>query len=63
MASSHADEVCGICFNDDDNLHAPPVQINGREKEHMERPERTRVIWDGLLKSGLAQRCKRCANA
>ena len=50
---------CGICFNEEDALHAPPTLFNGREKEHMERPERTRVIWDGLVKSGLVQRCTR----
>lgn len=49
---------CGLSFNDADGLHAPPNE-NGRGKEHIERPERTRVIMDGLLKSGLAQRCTR----
>eukprot|EP00966_Prymnesium_polylepis_P127862 2956849-Prymnesium_polylepis.1 len=52
-------DVCGICFNDEDALHAPPTQFNGRERDHMERPERTRVIWDGLVKSGLVDRCRR----
>ena len=32
-------------------MHAPP--------DHLELPERTRVIWEAFLKSGLAARCER----
>ena len=41
-----------------DSAHAPPVDGLGREREHMERPERTQVVWERLVSSGLAARCQ-----
>ena len=49
----------GLCFDEGDHVHAPPADGNGKEREHLERPERTRVIWEALVKSGLASRCQR----
>lgn len=49
---------CGLCFSEEDALHAPPP-LGGRERAHVERPERTRVIWEGLSKAGLTLRCTR----
>ncbi|KAL1500626.1 hypothetical protein AB1Y20_013278 [Prymnesium parvum] len=51
---------CGVCFNEEDALHAPPSRT-AKDKGHMERPERTRLMWDGLCKSGLAAQCRRVA--
>lgn len=49
----------GLVYNEEDAEHHPPVDGLGREREHVERPERTRVVWDKLVGSGLAARCER----
>ena len=48
----------GLVYAAEADRHAPPVDGLGREREHMERPERTQVVWERLVNSGLAARCQ-----
>ena len=43
----------GLVYSEEDAQH---VLAN---REHTERPERTRTVWDKLEKSGLAEQCAR----
>ena len=41
----------GLVFDEDCQLHAPPERFNGKPAlEHAERPERTRVMWEAVVK-------------
>ena len=52
----------GLVFDEDCQLHAPPERFNGKPAiEHAERPERTRVIWEAVVKAGLDRQCERLA--
>lgn len=41
-----------MVYNADDELHAPPTEVT-----YPERPERTKVAYEALVKSGLAAHC------
>ena len=50
----------GLVFDEDCQLHAPPERFNGKPAiEHAERPERTRVIWEAVVKAGIDRQCER----
>ena len=48
----------GLVYCEEDAQHALRDGL-GREREHCEKPERTQLVWDRLMKSGLAERCER----
>lgn len=52
-------QTVGLVYTEDDAQHHPPIDGLGRERDHVERPERTRHVWEKLVSSGLAARCKR----
>jgi histone deacetylase 4/5 len=49
----------GLVYSEADHLHEAPTDGLGRVREHMERPERTRVVWERLVASGMAAKCER----
>jgi len=51
--------VVGLAYSEEDRNHAPPKDGLGREREHIERPERTQAVWNKLEKSGTLLQCMR----
>ena len=55
--SANSASSVGLVYNPADAEHAP--SSTGAGSQHIERPERTQKIWEGLVKSGLCARCDR----
>ena len=51
--------LVGLAYSEEDRDHAPPKDGLGREREHIERPERTQAVWNKLEKSGTLLQCMR----
>jgi len=50
----------GLVFDEACQLHIPPEKFGkSTPVEHAERPERTQMIWDQVVKSKLEQQCER----
>ena len=50
----------GLVFDEACQLHVPPEKFGkSTPVEHAERPERTQMIWDQIVKSKLEQQCER----
>lgn len=57
-SSSSSMPTVGLAYSEEDASHVL-LDGFGKFREHVEKPERTQLAWQGLVKSGLADKCVR----